>query len=71
MLTTMSLVHAGFHANGCYRVLNDEIRSKLAKNRLILLFLPQIHGVRTLPLHPQDTPMHIQGESKDGCKLKC
>ena len=34
------LAYAGYHANGVLGVLNNEIRSKLAKNRLILLFLP-------------------------------
>ena len=38
---------------GCYGVLNNEIRSKLAKNRLIWLFLlGWTHGVRALPSHP-------------------
>ena len=45
------LAYAGFHTNG---VLNDEMRWKLAESRLIWQFLPQTHGVCTLPSHPPE-----------------
>ena len=61
-----ALAYAGFHATG---VLNDEIRSKLAQNRLIWLFLPLTHGVCALPSHPLDTSVGRGEVSKFGIQF--
>ena len=58
-ITGLCRIPCYWGADPGYGVRNNEIKEKMAKNRLIWLFLPRTHGVSALPLHPLDTSVGI------------